>query len=377
MTLAVDIRHRLGAFQLDARFEAEGGLIALFGRSGSGKTSIVNIIAGLVRPDHARVMIDGTALVDTEAGIFVPRHRRRIGYVFQEGRLFPHLTVRQNLLYGHWFAPRGKGGAKLERVVDLLGIGALLGRRPGRLSGGEKQRVAIGRALLADPRLLLMDEPLASLDEQRKGEILPYIERLRDRSKIPIVYVSHSVAEVARLATTLVLMSEGKVAAVGPTADVMQRLDLFPLTGRAEAGAVVEATVERHDDAAGLTELGSRAGRWRLHRIDAPVGARLRLRVRARDVILAKVPPMDISALNVLPGVIADIGSREGPIVEVRVDCNGEALIARLTRFSANELGLAPGVPIFAVVKGVAFDRHSVGGPLGLLSGAGDETNDA
>jgi molybdate transport system ATP-binding protein len=311
------------------------------------------------------VTLDGAALVDTERGILVPRHRRRIGYVFQEGRLFPHLTVRQNLLYGRWFAPRGRGGDGLERVVALLGIGALLGRRPGRLSGGEKQRVAIGRALLADPRLLLMDEPLASLDEQRKAEILPYIERLRDESKVPIVYVSHSIAEVARLATTIVLMSEGKAAAAGPTADIMQRLDLYPLTGRAEAGAVVAATVERHDDAAGLTELSSRAGRWRLSRIDAPVGARLRLRVRARDVILAKSAPAALSALNVLPGQIADIGSREGPIVEVRVDCNGEALIARLTRYSVNELHLAPGVPVFAVVKSVALDRHSLGGPLG------------
>jgi molybdate transport system ATP-binding protein len=377
MTLAVDIRHRLGGFLIDARFEAEGGLIALSGRSGSGKTSVVNVIAGLVRPDRARVTLDGTALVDTERGIFLPRHRRRIGYVFQEGRLFPHLTVRQNLLYGHWFAPRGRGGDGLDRVVDLLGIGALLGRRPGRLSGGEKQRVAVGRALLADPRLLLMDEPLASLDEQRKAEILPYIERLRDESRVPIVYVSHSIAEVARLATTLVLMSEGKVAAVGPTADIMQRLDLYPLTGRAEAGAVVAATVERHDDAAGLTELSSRAGRWRLNRIDAPVGARLRLRVRARDVILAKSAPVDVSALNVLPGVIADIGSREGPIVEVRVDCNGEALIARLTRYSAEQLGLKPGIPIFAVVKGVAFDRHSLGGPVGPPPGADDATDDA
>jgi molybdate transport system ATP-binding protein len=262
-------------------------------------------------------------------------------------------------------------------VVGLVGIGALLGRRPGRLSGGEKQRVAIGRALLADPRLLLMDEPLAALDEQRKGEILPYIERLRDESKIPIVYVSHSLAEVARLATTLVLMSEGKVAAAGPTSHVMQRLDLFPLTGRAEAGAVVDATVERHDDAAGLTELSSRAGPWRLHRIDAPLGARLRLRVRARDVILATIPPVEISALNVLPGVVADIGSRDTPIVEVRVDCNGEALIARLTRHSAEQLGLAPGLPVFAVVKGVAFDRHSLGGPVGGPPGTDAETNDA
>ena len=377
MTLTVDVRHRLGGFLIDARFEAGGGLIALFGRSGSGKTSIVNVIAGLVRPDQARVTLDGTALIDTGRGIFVPRHRRRIGCVFQEGRLFPHLTVRQNLLYGRWFAPRGRGGDALDRVVDLLGIGALLDRRPGRLSGGEKQRVAIGRALLADPRLLLMDEPLASLDEQRKAEILPYIERLRDESKVPIVYVSHSVAEVARLATTLVLISEGKVAAVGPTADIMQRLDLHPLTGRAEAGAVIAATVERHDDAAGLTELSSRAGRWRLNRIDAPVGARLRLRVRARDVILAKSSPVDVSALNVLPGMIADIGSREGPIVEVRIDCNGEALIARVTRYSAEQLGLKPGVPVFAVVKGVAFDRHSLGGPIGAPSDADTGTSDA
>jgi molybdate transport system ATP-binding protein len=374
MTLAVDISHRLGEFLLDAQFEAEGGLTALFGRSGSGKTSIVNIIAGLVRPDRARVTIDGAALVDTGRGILVPRHRRRIGYVFQEGRLFPHLTVRQNLLYGRWFAPRGKGGDELERVVDLLGIGALLGRRPGRLSGGEKQRVAIGRALLADPRLLLMDEPLASLDEQRKGGS-PYIERLRDEARSPsCMSAIRSPGAISPHARADV---RGQGRAVGPTSDVMQRLDLFPLTGRAEAGAVVEATVERHDDAAGLTELTSRAGLWRLHRIDAPVGARLRLRVRARDVILATIPPVEISALNVLPGVVADIGSRDTPIVEVRVDCNGEALIARLTRYSAKQLGLAPGLAVFAIVKGVAFDRHSLGGPVAMAPGADDETNDA
>jgi molybdate transport system ATP-binding protein len=222
-----------------------------------------------------------------------------------------------------------------------------------------------------------MDEPLASLDEQRKAEILPYIERLRDESKVPMVYVSHSIPEVARLATTVVLMSEGKVAAAGPTSDIMQRLDLFPLTGRAEAGAVIEATVERHDDGAGLTELSSRAGLWRLHRVDAPVGARLRLRVRARDVILARYAPIDISALNVLPGVVTGVGSRDTPIVEVRVDCNGEALIARLTRHSAEQLGLAPGLPVFAVVKGVAFDRHNLGGPIGSGADAGPETSDA
>jgi molybdate transport system ATP-binding protein len=372
VSLAVDITHRLGNFVLDVRFKAEGGLIALFGRSGSGKTSIINVIAGLIRPDRARIEIDSTVLVDTERRIHVPPHRRRIGYVFQEGRLFPHLTVRQNLLYGRWFAGAGGGGEDLERVVDLLGIGGLTERHPGRLSGGEKQRVAIGRALLSDPRLLLMDEPLASLDEDRKGEILPYIERLRDLSKIPVVYVSHSITEVARLATTIVLVGDGKIVACGPTADIMQRLDLPALTGHSDdaaIGAVIEATVERHDDAAGLTELSSRAGLWRLHRIGAPVGARLRLQVRARDVILARLAPVDISALNVLPGVVADIGARDTPIVEVRVDCNGEALIARLTRYSANQLDLAPGVPVFAVVKGVSFDRERLGGPIGGAPG--------
>jgi molybdate transport system ATP-binding protein len=363
MTLAVDIRHRLGSFVLDARFAAASGLIALFGRSGAGKSSLINVIAGLIRPEQGSVRVDGAILVDTASGLFIPRHRRRVGYVFQEGRLFPHLTVRQNLLYGRWFAGKSDGGDDLDRVVEMLGIAGLLDRRPGRLSGGEKQRVAIGRALLADPRVLLMDEPLASLDEARKGEILPYIERLRDQSKIPIVYVSHSIAEVARLANTVVVMSEGKVAAVGAAADIMQRLDLSPVTGRAEAGAIVEATVERHYEMFALTELRSRAGTWRLPRLDEPVGTRLRLRVWARDVMLAKSSPEDLSALNILPGVIAETGPPEDAIIQVRVDCNGEVLLARVTRYSAERLGLVKGASVFALVKSVALDRRNLSGP--------------
>jgi molybdate transport system ATP-binding protein len=363
MTLAVDIKHRLGRFLLDVRFDANSGLIALFGRSGSGKTSVINIVAGLIRPDEGCVKVDDDVLVDTKQRLFVPSHRRRIGYVFQEGRLFPHLTVRQNLLYGRWFA-RASPGDDLDRVVDLLGLGGLLDRRPGRLSGGEKQRVAIGRALLSNPRLLLMDEPLASLDEPRKAEILPYVERLRDHGNVPIVYVSHSIAEVTRLASAMVLLSEGKVAAVGPVHEVMQRVDLFPLTGRAEAGAIVSATVERHDEGYALTELRSRAGLWKLPRIDAAVGARLRLRVRARDVMLARSAPVDLSALNVFSGVVAAISPGERPIMDVRVDCNGEALMARLTRYSIERLQLAPGVPVYALVKSVALDRRSLSGPI-------------
>lgn len=376
MTLVLDVRHKLGEFLLDARFEAGSGLIALFGRSGSGKTSIVNVIAGLVRPDQGSVTMDGIALVDTARGIFVPRHKRRIGYVFQEGRLFPHLTVRQNLLYGHWFTPKGERRGELDRVIDLLGLDQVLERRPGRLSGGEKQRVAIGRALLANPRLLLMDEPLASLDEARKAEILPYIERLRDQSRVPIVYVSHSIAEVTRLASSIVLLSEGKVAAAGPTAEIMHRLDLFPLTGRAEAGAIIEATVERHDERFDLTELRSGGGLWKLPRLKAPAGTRLRLRVRARDVMLARSAPADLSALNILPGVVVDIGVNNGPVVDIRLECNGDVLIARLTRYSVERLGLTPGMPVFALVKSVALDRRSLGGPMQVNSGADAEATD-
>ena len=214
MALEVDIRHRLGAFELAATFTAEGGATALWGPSGAGKTSIVNIVAGLIAPDHGRVAVDGTVLVDRANGVFVPPRKRRIGYVFQDGRLFPHLTVRRNLLYGRLLTPKGKRFVRFDEVVGLLGIGDLLDRRPGLLSGGEKQRVAIGRALLMSPRLLLMDEPLASLDEARRAEILPYIERLRDEAKVPIVYVTHRREEVERLASTVVRLEAGRVIAV-------------------------------------------------------------------------------------------------------------------------------------------------------------------
>jgi molybdate transport system ATP-binding protein len=215
MTLEVDVEARLGRFELAARFAAGPGITALFGRSGSGKTSIVNMIAGLLRPDRGRIALDGEVLFDSKARTNVPAHRRRIGYVFQEGRLFPHLSVAQNLDYGRWMSGLPEDQAERERIVALLNIGPLLGRRPGHLSGGERQRVAFGRALLMRPRLLLLDEPLASLDRARKLEILPYLARLRDEAKVPMIYVSHHVGEIQRLCSQVVRIEDGTVEAVG------------------------------------------------------------------------------------------------------------------------------------------------------------------
>ena len=359
--LEVDIEHRLADFALDIHFQAGRGLTALFGRSGAGKTSVVNAVAGLLRPRRGRIVMDGSVLLETERGIQIPTHLRRVGYVFQEGRLFPHLTVRQNLLFGRWFAPaRERRAANLDDVVDLLGIAPLLDRRPGRLSGGEKQRVAIGRALLASPRLLLMDEPLASLDARRKDEILPYLERLRDEAAVPIVYVSHSIAEVTRLATTIVLISDGRVHAVGPVQEVMGRAELYPLAGRFEAGAVLGVRITAHDPRWNLTQLTGDFGNLTVPRLDAPVGAALRVRIRARDVILALTRPTGISALNVLAAEVERLVPIEEGALEVQLRLGGERLLARVTRRSGAALGLAAGREVFAVIKTVAIDRRSL-----------------
>jgi molybdate transport system ATP-binding protein len=355
MSLEVDIEHRQGTFELRACFSAPSGLTALFGRSGSGKTTLVDIVGGLIEPQRGRVSVDGQTLVDTGRGVFVAKHRRRLGYVFQDSRLFPHLSVRQNLLYGRWFArtdDRTADGVAttLESVVDLLGIAGLLDRQPDSLSGGEKQRVAIGRALLARPRLLLMDEPLASLDEARRAEILPYVERLRDEVRLPILYVSHSVAEVARLATTVVILSEGKVTAIGPV------LDILPLADAGDAGSVLDATVAGHDSEFGLTQLSSAAGDLWVPRLAAEPGAHVRAYIRARDVMLSLRPPQDISALNVLAGRIVEITPR-GAQADIRLDCNDATLMARLTNKSVQRLALSPGRPVYAVIKSVSFER--------------------
>jgi molybdate transport system ATP-binding protein len=355
MSLDIDVAHRLGAFSLSAQFQADGRVTALFGPSGAGKTTLVAIMAGLIRPDRGRLVVDGTVLMDTDRGVFVPKHRRRIGYVFQDARLFPHMSVRHNLTFGRWFA-RGGSGPGLESIVELLGMEHLLDRRPAGLSGGEKSRVAIGRALLARPRLLLMDEPLSALDEARRAELLPYLERLRDESGVPIVYVSHAAAEVARLATTVVLLDGGRVTACGPAGEILRRLDLFrPEAG--EAGAVLEGRIEAHDDVYGLTSLSTGVGEIRVPQLANPVGTRLRIRIAARDVIVATERPCGISALNVLQGNVTAIEETGPAQAAVTVTCGLETVVASLTRRSVHDLGLAAGRPVFAIVKSVAVDR--------------------
>ncbi len=357
----VDIEQQLGAFHLAARFSANAPIVGLFGRSGAGKTSVINAIAGITKPLRGHIRINDVFLFDAARGVDLPPEQRRVGYVFQDALLFPHMDVESNLLYGQRLrAPEDRVIAK-ARIVELLGLGPLLQRRPRTLSGGEKQRVAIGRALLAQPRILLMDEPLAALDIPRKSEILDYIERLRDELGIPIVYVSHSVAEISRLADVVVVLSEGKSLAVGDVDEIMGRLDLRPATGRYEAGSLLETRVAAHDVDDQLTRLSFEGGELVVPHLNAAIGERVRARIRARDVSIATKRPTGISILNVLPGRVTAIDTATGPIVDVQLAIGSTPLGARITRRSLQQLGLHVGQDVYALVKAVSFDRRSVG----------------
>lgn len=361
MSVQVALTHAFPGFTLDLAFEAPPGLTALYGPSGSGKTTVINAVAGLLRPDRGRVVVEGAVLMDTAAGVALPPHRRRAGYVFQDARLFPHLTVRQNLAYGAWFAPAAPG-PDLARIADLLDIAPLLNRRPAGLSGGERQRVALGRAILSRPRILLMDEPLSALDEARKLDILPYLERLRDELHLPILYVSHAMAEVARLATTLVLIDRGRLVAVGPAEAILSDPATAPALGLREAGALLTVRVAAHE-ADGLTRLDTGAGPLWLPRVSAAPGTQLRVRILAQDVMLALARPEGISALNVLPVTLRELRRGDGPGALVRLDCGGEAILARITRRSATAMALAPGQQVYAVLKAVSVAQENVGHP--------------
>lgn len=355
--LDVDIAGRVGAMDLQAAFTSSGGVTSLFGQSGAGKTSLTNMIAGLLTPLSGRIAVNGTVLFDAAKGINLPVQERRVGHVFQDARLFPHLSVRSNLTYARWAGRRPKTRDKAE-VVDLLGLGSLLDRMPRTLSGGERQRVAIGRALLSDPRLLIMDEPLANLDQARRNDILPYLDRLCVEAGIPILYVSHSIEEVARLSNTLVILSEGRTPAFGPVADMLARTDLGKATGRHEAGALLEGRVARIDPDWGLTDVDIGGAVLQIPDMAAEVGDAVRLRIRARDVALALYPPEGLSIRNAFDATVTSISSETGPYAEILCSVSGQTLRARITRASVADLDLYEGRPVTVLIKSVAIDRR-------------------
>ena len=343
-------------FTLDVDLQLPGhGVSALFGPSGCGKTTCLRALAGLERAPQGRVVVHGEVWQDEARGQWLPPHRRALGYVFQEASLFDHLSVRGNIEYGLRRLPPARRRVPVEQAVELLGLTALLARRPATLSGGERQRVAIARALAASPALLLMDEPLAALDAARKAELLPYLDRLQRQLDIPMVYVSHSPDEVARLAHHLVLLRAGQVVTSGPTLALMARLDL-PLAQGDAAACVVLAEVASHDAAACLTTVRFSGGEMHLVSTQARApGERLRLRVQARDVSLTLARQEGTSILNILPARVLQL-REDGPgQAMVALDAGGTALLARVTQRSAQALALVPGLPVFAQVKGVAL----------------------
>jgi molybdate transport system ATP-binding protein len=352
-----DLQLARGGFTLAVRLALPGrGVSALFGPSGCGKTTVLRALAGLERAT-GRVALGDEVWQDDARGVFVPTHRRAIGYVIQEAALFPHLDVRRNLDYGRRRAGSAAARVAIEPIVELLGLGALLARRPDTLSGGERQRVAIARALASSPRLLLMDEPLAALDAARKAELLPYLDRLHAELAIPVVYVSHAVDEIARLAHHLVLIEAGRVVAAGPLADVMARLDLPTARGEA-AGVVLDGVVAERDTQWQLArlEVGRRDFSVWARDHGLPLGHEVRVRLLARDVSVARAPQTGTSIGNQIHGTIEAIADDEHPsLALVRLRVGASPVVARLTRRSAHALALAPGMAVWAQVKTVAL----------------------
>jgi molybdate transport system ATP-binding protein len=358
VTLALRVALALPRFALDVTCNIPTqGITGLFGRSGSGKTTLLRCIAGLERTARAQIEFNGELWQD--AGRFLPTHRRAVGYVFQESSLFPHLDVRGNLEFGLRRVPAPQRRLGFDQAVALLDLSALLRQRAPRLSGGERQRVAIARALLTSPQLLLMDEPLSNLDQSSKAEILPHLERLRDSLAIPIIYVSHALGEVMRLADHLVLLEAGRVRAAGPLQQLLARSDL-PLGHFEDSGCVFDAVIEEHDPSYHLTYVRIGAGRLAVSLKQAPIGHRVRVRIDARDVSLALKPPELTSIINILPAkVLAVSDDRDPAQTLVRLELATEPLLARITRRSAVQLGIAPGMLLYAQVKGVALMESS------------------
>jgi molybdate transport system ATP-binding protein len=359
--LRVSVMKQREAFKLSAHLEAPTpGVVALFGRSGCGKTTLVNIISGLLRPDEGRVELDGQVLTDTRRRVAVPAEHRRIGYVFQDARLFPHLGVLANLRYGERRAPRETHPIGLEEVLALLGLEPLLKRRTHQLSGGERQRVALGRALLSQPRLLLLDEPLAALDAARREEVLPYLEALRDRLSIPMVFVSHQLEEILRLATHVALMEAGEIVASGTLGAISLRPEFRAIVGAEGVGAVLDGRVTQVDADRGMADVELGGGTLHVSVIGVRPGAAMRIQLLARDIILATEPPRGLSVRNALQGIITELADDIGQAVLVQVDIGaGAAVLARVTRSARDALGLRIGMPIWVLVKAVSARGHT------------------
>jgi molybdate transport system ATP-binding protein len=354
--LEVRLRLERGAYTLDAQFTTPTpGVTALFGRSGAGKTTLIHLLAGLLQADSGSIALEGEKLFDSELQVNVPAHRRHVGCVFQDLRLFPHLDVSGNLHYGLRRAGPRATRITLERIVALLDLGALLGRRTWQLSGGERQRVALGRALLAQPRLLLLDEPLAAIDAAKRNEVLPYFERLRDELALPIVLVTHNFEDVVRLATHVVLLDAGRVLAQGTLPAVSLVPELSVLLGTEGVGAVIEGRVESIDEISGLATVGAGRGRLLVPGSGLQPGGKLRLQLLARDLILATAPPVGLSVRNQLQGVITDIKPDAPHNVMVSLNAGGLALLARVTTAAALDLQLRVGQQLWVLIKAVSL----------------------
>ncbi len=359
--IEVDVALRRGDFSLRAAFSSDAGVTALFGPSGSGKSTLIDLIAGLARPDAGRIAVGGRVLADVRQRLFLPTRKRRVGLVFQDSLLFPHFSVAQNLRFGAFFAPRKARHLPLGKVVDTLGIGALMDRRPAELSGGERQRVGMARALMAAPDILLMDEPFASLDVARRQKAMGLVEQARDEFGVPIVLVSHQIDEVMRLAGRIVVLERGQVRETGTPEDIFASARPENPAERFEVGASIGCEVAGYDAAYGLTRLRHPAGEVFLPGRASASGEKLHVYIKAVDVALACAPPPDMSIRTILAGRIERIAVGDGPLAIAILELHGgEKLYASLTRMAVDALHLAPGREIFAMVKAAAVDERQV-----------------
>jgi molybdate transport system ATP-binding protein len=347
--LSIQVARELAHFTLDVQVDCPYIATAVLGPSGSGKTTLLNLVAGLLRPDRGAISIDGELLFSSTQGVNLPPEHRKVGYVFQDDLLFPHLTVRQNLRYGYDLLPSGARRFKVDRIVELLELGALLDRRPGLLSGGERQRIALGRAILASPRLLLMDEPLASLDQELKDRIIPYLRHIRSDLSVPILYVSHSVAEILQLTGQVIVLRQGRVLAYGDFFDIAQRPDILPLMDAYGFENALPVVIVANDRAQGVTRIRYRDRELKVPLCDRPPGSRIFIGIRANDIILCRERPAGLSIRNAIEGRILDISTVGGKQL-VYVDV-GKRLAVEITPEAVLELGLRPGDPIVCLVK--------------------------